>query len=220
VSKTPTWVNSDVWAAGGQNQASLPGLNRLRQAAGVRLSKRQDRIGSRVLASPGNLAALAELEMSVAQARERRQSLTTERAALTRVLAEGLTLEDPHAHLRHRAVPNVDPARTRSRILRVWSDVSASILLAGLAVVVLGHVGALIPAFGGLALVMLCAEAFARRHLAQFLAGLLAIAVAGVAALLIAEAVIGNWRLTVAVALIVAAVALLLANIRDFFIKR
>jgi hypothetical protein len=48
----------------------------------------------------------------------------------------------------------------------------------------------------------------------------LAIAVAGAAALLIAEAVIGNWRLTVAVALIVAAVALLLANIRDFFIKR
>lgn len=181
---------------------------------------RRVRIGSRVLASPGNLAALAELETSVAQARERRQSLTEERAALVRVLADGLPREDPHAHLRHRAVPNVDPARTRSRVLRVWSDVSASILLAGLGVVVLGHVGALIPAFGGLALVMLCAEAFARRHLAQFLAGLLAIAVAGATALLIAEAVIGNWRLTVAVALIVAAVALLLANIRDFFIKR
>ncbi len=181
---------------------------------------RRVRIGSRVLGSSGNLAALAALETSVAQARERRRSLTTERAALTRVLADGLPPADPHAHLRHRAAPNVDPARTRHRILRVWSAVSASILLAGLAVVVLGHLGALLPAIGSLALVMLCAEAFARRHLAQFLAGLLAIAVAGAAAWLIAEAVIGNWRLTVAVVLIVAAVALLLANIRDFFIKR
>ena len=151
------------------------------------------RAGSRALGNGQNLAELAALEASVAEARSRRQALDEERAALTRASADGLPPEDPHAHLRHRVLPNVDPARTRSRVLRVWSAVSASILLAGLAVVILGHFGALLPAFGGLALIMLCVEAFARGHLGQFVAGLLGVAVVGVAAWLATEAVIGNW---------------------------
>ena len=73
-------------------------------------------------------------------------------------------------------MPNVDPARTRTRVLRIWSGVSASVLLTGLALVILGQFGALLPAVGGLAVVMLCAEAFARGHLVQFVAGLLAVA--------------------------------------------
>ncbi len=102
----------------------------------------------------------------------------------------------------------------------MWSGLSASILLAGVAVVILGHFGALLPAFGGLALAMLCIEAFARRHLWQFVAGLVAAAVVAFAALLAALAVIGNWRIAVAVVLIAAAVALLLGNIRGFFVRR
>ena len=121
-----------------------------------------------------NTAALAALETSVEQARRRRLALAEEREALTRSSVHGLPREDPHAHLRHRALPNVDPARTRRRVLRVWSAVSASFLLAGLAVAILGHLGELLPAVGGLAVVMLCAEAFARGHLVQFVAGLLA----------------------------------------------
>ena len=62
----------------------------------------------------------------------------------------GLDKEDPHAHLRHRALPNVDPARTRTRVLRIWSAVSATVLLTGLALVILGQFGALVPAVGGL----------------------------------------------------------------------
>jgi hypothetical protein len=181
---------------------------------------RRARIGSRVLDSPANLAAVAALETSVEQARARRQALTAEQEALARASVAGLAREDPHAHLGHRAIPNVDPARTRSRVLRVWSAVSASVLLAGLAVVILGHFGALPAAFGGLAVVMLSVEAFARGHLWQFVAGLAVAAVLGAAAWLTAQAVIGNWRLAVAVLLILAAVALLLANIRDFFRKR
>jgi hypothetical protein len=109
---------------------------------------------------------------------------------------------------------------TRSRALRVWSAVSASFLLAGLAVVILGHLGALVPAFGALTLVMLSAEAFARRHLARFLAGLLAAAVVVAAVWLAAWAAAGHWRSAIAALLILAAVTLLVANIRDFFIKR
>jgi len=122
--------------------------------------------------------------------------------------------------LRHRALPNVDPVHTRSRVLGVWSGISASVLLAGAAVVILGHFGPLLPAFGGLAVAMLCIEAFAQRHLWQFVAGLIAAAAVALAAFLVAEAVIGNWRIAVAVVLIFAAVVLLLANIRSFFVRR
>jgi uncharacterized membrane protein YbaN (DUF454 family) len=176
--------------------------------------------GAGIGASPAALAALAALETSVQEARARRQALAEEREALARAASRGLPRRDPHAHLRHRALPNIDPARTRRRVLRVWSAVSASFLLAGLAAVILGHLGALLPALGGLTGFMLCAEAFARRHLWQFVAGLLAAAVVTAAVWLAIYAVAGHWRSAVAALLIVAAVALLLANIRDFFVKR
>jgi hypothetical protein len=177
-------------------------------------------VGSRALGNRQNLPRLAALETSVAESRTRRQALAEERAALARASVAGLPRQDPQAHLRHRAVPNVDPVRTRSRVLRVWSAVSASILLAGLAVVILGHFGAPLLAFGGLAVVMLSVEAFARGHLGQFIAGLLGAAVVGAVAWLVTQAVIGNWRLALAVLLILAALALLFANIRDFFVRR
>jgi len=95
-----------------------------------------------------------------------------------------------------------------------------SILLAGVAVAILGHFGAFLPAFGGLALAMLSIEAFARRHLWQFVAGLVGVAAVVFAAVLATLAVIGNWRIAIAVVLIAAAVALLLGNIRGFFVRR
>jgi hypothetical protein len=134
--------------------------------------------------------------------------------------AHGLPAEEPHAHLRHRALPNVDQARTRGRALRVWSSVSASFLLAGLGVAILGHLGALVPAFGAVTLVMLSTEAFAQRHLARFLAGLVALAAVVAVVLLAVWAAAGHWRSATAALLILAAITLLLANIRDFFIKR
>jgi hypothetical protein len=180
---------------------------------------RRARVGSQAVGRSGS-RDLAELETSVAETRARRQSLAAEREALTLASVRGLPPEDPHAHLRHRAVPNVDPARTRSRVLWVWSGASASILLAGVAVVILGHFGAFLPALGGLALAMLSIEAFARRHLWQFVAGLVGVAAVVLAAVLATLAVIGNWRIAIAVVLIAAAVALLLGNIRGFFVRR
>ena len=88
--------------------------------------------------------------------------------------------------------------------------------MAGLAVVIIGQFGALLPTFGALALVMLCLEAFARGHLRQFVTGLLAAAIAGAVAWLIVTEAVGNWRPAVAALLILAAVVLLGANIRDF----
>ena len=166
---------------------------------------------------PGDLA---RLETAVHQARVRRQALAEEREILTAAITRPLPRPPPHAHLRHRALPNVDPVRTRSRVLRVWSAVSASFLLAGLAVVVLGRAGELLPAVGGLAVLMLCVEAFARGHLARFVAGLFALVVAAGVAWEAVNAAAGHWRWSVAAVLLLAALALLAANLRDFFVKR
>ena len=73
----------------------------------------------------------------------------------------------------------------------MWSAVSASFLLAGLAVVILGHLGEYLPVVGGLAVIMLCAEAFARGHLGRFVAELLAAAVVAAAVWLAAWAAAG-----------------------------
>ncbi|HSR86233.1 MAG TPA: hypothetical protein VLM11_18800 [Streptosporangiaceae bacterium] len=178
---------------------------------------RRVRIGDRALGAPRNLDAL---EHAVQEARVRRLALTEEHAALARTASHGLPRDDPHAHLHRRALPNVDPVRTRGRLLAIWSTVSASVLLAGLAVAILGHFGAVLPAIGGLAFVMLCVEAFARGHLFQFIVGIVGAALVGTAAWLTTLAVVGNWRLAIAVLLILAAFVLLLANIRDFFRKR
>jgi len=184
---------------------------------------RRARVGNRAMSRDGitrDPAALAALESSVEQTRRRRLALAEEREALTHSSVHGLPREEPHAHLRHRALPNVDPVRTRRRVLRVWSAVSASFLLAGLAVVILGHLGEYLPVIGGLAVIMLCVEAFARGHLGRFVAELLAAAVVATAVWLAAWAALGHWRTAAAALLILAAIMLLLANIRDFFVKR
>jgi hypothetical protein len=184
---------------------------------------RRARVGIRALTGTGNRpdrAGLAALEAAVQRVRIRRQTLAEEREALERASIDGLPREDPHEHLRHRALPNVDPLRTRTRVLRIWSAVSASVLLAGLALAILGHFGALLPAVGGLTVIMLCVEAFARGHLARFAAGLLVAAVIAGVAWLAIWAALGHWRAAVAILLLLAAGAVLLASIRDFFTKR
>jgi hypothetical protein len=184
---------------------------------------RNAQVGVRALRDAGmsaDRAGFAGLEAAVEQVRLRQRALADEREALARASLLGLMPEDPHAHLHHRALPNVAPVRTRQRVLRVWSNISASLLLAGCAVIVLGVGGPLLPALAGLAVVILCTEAFARGHLLQFIAGLLAVAVAGAAIWLITLAAIGHWRVAAAVLFVLAALALLLVNVRDFFSKR
>lgn len=184
---------------------------------------RRAQVGIRALSGIGNRpdpASLSALQAAVRDARARRQALAEEREALDHVSDVGLPPDDPHAHLRRRPLPNVDPIRTRTRVLRIWSSVSASVLLVGLALAVLGQFGALLPALGGLTVVMLCTEAFARGHLARFVAGLLAAAVLGAAAWLAVWAALGHWRSALGVLLLVAAGAVLFASIREFFTKR
>ena len=103
---------------------------------------RRARVGSRALGRRGDLSGL---EASVEQTRARRQALLAEREALALAAVDGLPRGDPHAHLRHRALPNVDPVRTRSRVLGVWSGISASVLRGGCgSSSILGHFGPLL----------------------------------------------------------------------------
>ncbi|MBO0837230.1 MAG: hypothetical protein J2P28_17220, partial [Actinobacteria bacterium] len=180
-------------------------------------------VGIRALDSAGihrSRTALTALEASAQTLRARRQTLNEERELLIPATAEGLPPAHPHAHLRHRALPNVDPARSRHRALRWWSAVSASFVLTGLAVILLNKDWALVPAATGLALITLSLEALSRRRLAQFLAGLVLVALVIAVAWTATLAAIGHWRVVVASLLITSAVILLLANIRDFFRKR
>lgn len=193
------------------------------ELAGLGDELRRARAGARALTGSGvrgDMTALTALEASVGQVRSRRQALSSERDALMRASVAGLPLEDPHAHLRRRALPNVYPDRTRARVLRAWSAISASLLLAGLAVIVYGHTGALLPALGVLAAVMLCAEAFARGYLLQFVGGLMVAFAVVVLTWFVILAALGNWQLVLAALLMLSAVVVLAANIRDFFIKR
>ena len=64
--------------------------------------------------------------------------------------------------------------------------------------VIIGQFGGLLATFGGLALVMLCVEAFARGYLRQFVTTLLAAAIAGVLVWLIITEAVSNWRPAVA----------------------
>jgi hypothetical protein len=206
-------------------QGRIAELDVLLAAAAAELDDRGDelrraRAGIRALGSTGIRPDPAALEAAVQEVRVRRQALAQEREALSSATVHGLPQEDPHTHLRHRALPNVDPIRTRTRVLRVWSGVSASVLLVGLALVILGQFGALLPAIAGLTVVMLCAEAFAQGHLGQFVVGLLVVAVIAAAAWLVTWATLGHWRSAIAILLILAAAGLLLASIRDFFTKR
>jgi hypothetical protein len=195
-----------------------------RQSAARAAQLRRARAGARALAGTGppggDTTALTAMQTSLAQAHSRRQLLAAEREALIRARVTGLAPEDPHAHLRHRPLPNLYPDRARARVLRAWSAISASLLLAGLAVIVYGHSDALLPALAGLALVMLCAEAFARGHLLQFAAGLIAAAAAVAAAWFVIQAALDNWRPVLAALLMLSALVMLSVNIRDFFIKR
>jgi hypothetical protein len=165
-------------------------------------------------------AALSSLTGAADQARHQRQELHQEREALVRAAEQGLPPEGPHAHLRHRALPDVDQTHTRRRVLQVWSAFSASFLLAGFAVILLGHFGGLVPAFTALVLITLCIEAFARGHLVRFLSGVMVIALIVAAAWLGARAASGNWRPAVSVLLLAAAAWLILSNSREFFRRR
>ncbi|GAA3290735.1 hypothetical protein GCM10020218_062060 [Dactylosporangium vinaceum] len=128
-------------------------------------------------------------------------------------------VDPPHAHLRCRALP-LTADTPRQRFLAIWSAASVSILLAGTALVVISPPVGLLWSSAGLITIMLAIEAAARGRLVRFTATMAAVGVIVFAVLSAVEVVVRNWRAGAAAVLILAAGALLVANLRTWMTNR
>jgi hypothetical protein len=121
-----------------------------------------------------------------------------------------------HAHLRRRALPNVDTDRAPGMLLRFWTEVSLSALLAiAGAALVFGTNSSILVGVVAVVIVM-TVEALLRRRIAAFLLGLAVLAaIVGIVFLLIT-----SLRAAVGALLLVAAAALLISNFRAYLGRR
>ena len=148
-----------------------------------------------------------ELMDEVAQLRARRLAVGQQLEGAELGLAPGaLPVEPVHAHLHHRAKPLTPEDTVRSRLLRVWSAASASILLAALGILLLVDTSGLFWPIIWIAIAMLVIESMLRRRLASLLVvvGMLALAVFGLWA--VWSVFTGNLRIGFGMLLLLAAV--------------
>lgn len=156
-----------------------------------------------------------EQESAVADLEQERRTLVVEREYLQRAINRPVETP-PHAHLRHRAVPDIDPDRPPGLLLRVWTEASLSVLLALLGVaLLLGYDSALL--LGGVAILAVTAvEAVLRGRIATYLVGLAVLVVIGGSIYL----AVTNLRVALAGLLLLAAVAGAVANVRALLRRR
>ncbi len=148
--------------------------------------------------------------------RAERRRLTAERDALDMAMRDGLDPEPPRAHLSTQAAeaaPEADDApKVRSRVLRVWAAISTPLIMAIVVWLLVGNdtgyywVGAAVGV-----LVVVGFESLARGRLLAFV-GWAIIAVVGTT---IVIGMVREWRLTLAVLLLIGAVVLLAQNLRE-----
>ncbi|MGV1007998.1 MAG: hypothetical protein ACOYBY_05235 [Dermatophilaceae bacterium] len=134
-------------------------------------------------------------------------------------LAAPLPEQPVHGHLRHRAMPMGQDRTPTGRLLRIWSAVSASVLLLVLGILLLRGQASLV-AILLVSAVMVLIEALLRRRLAALLA-------AGFIALLafslvwgVASLILGNLRQGFALLLILLAVYLGGVTVRELLRAR
>ena len=171
--------------------------------AELRGARAVDRANGR---SPGQPSSAANsLGERVAELRHRQASLRADVEVAARGLSGPIPRDDVHAHLHHRALPDVDTSARHGRVRRLWTAASASILYAALGLILLDtRSGVLEPALFAVA-VMLVVEAAMRRRLLALLAtaGVIFILVSLVWA--VVSIVVGNLRAGVGVLLLLAA---------------
>lgn len=144
-----------------------------------------------------------------------RTELECERAAHVDTASHRGPTRPPQAHLRHKAVPVGSRRDERTRLLRVWSTLSApGLFLAAAVVVGYDRVGVRIGV-AVLAVGFLTIESIARRRLLAF-ASSLAVAVVGfLVAVAVASGALGHWQVVIAAVLAAVGAIVLLANVRD-----
>ncbi len=149
-------------------------------------------------------------ERVVEQLRASRRAALIEWEHITRARQDPPPPADAHAHLRHRALPDVDPARPPGLLLRFWTEVSLSVLLALLGLALLFNYSSIWRGTVTAILIVMTIEAVLRRRLAVFLLGVVAVG----AILSLTILLITNLRQGIGLLALVAAVVVLFANLR------
>ena len=164
----------------------------------------------------GAARQLREQEAASAELRAAQRAVEIEHEHLSLARDQPPPVAAVHAHLRRRALPNVDTDRPPGLLLRFWTEVSLSALLAMAgAALVFGTISSILVGVVAVVIVM-TVEALLRRRMAVFLLGLgVLAAIAGIVFLLLT-----SLRTAVGVLLLVAAVALLIANLRAYLGRR
>lgn len=182
----------------------------------VQLAREREELRNRVRAAVvggatdivGEQQQLADLARSAAARGEERRQLETARRAEP-------VPTDPHAHLHHRKLPLPQESSNRRRLLRVWATVSTPLVFVLLALLFLPLGVSIYAGIGVCLLFLLLVEAVARRRTVAFLLGLAGFVVMAAVTVVVAVALVANWRYTVAGLLCVAAVAFLVLNLRE-----
>ena len=169
----------------------------------LRGARAVDRASGRSPRQPGT--AVGALGEQVADLRRRQAALRADVEVAGHGLAGPVPRDDVHAHLRHRAIPDVDTAAPHGRVRRIWTAASASILYAVLGIILIDtRTGLLLPALIAVGL-MLVVEAALRRRLLTLLATAAAIFVGVTLVWAVVSIVAGNLRTGVGLLLLLAA---------------
>jgi hypothetical protein len=158
---------------------------------------------------------VAEREAALNQTIAARTRLAEERRAHLATLSRPLAPEPPQAHITKSHTPYLEQQERRTRFLKLWAAISTPLLLASIIVVLIASPLASITTIAVLTSMFIGVEAIARRRFLSFLASVVLL-VGGVA--LVAGFVVlllDHWRIAVSLLVGVAAVTLLLANVRD-----
>jgi len=159
---------------------------------------------------------LAAREERLTSLRARRRSLMVEHESLAARRSGTATVTSPHAHLRHRSLPEEGRALAAGTILRVWTSASLSLLLALFGVALVLDLGSIFRVLLATVLLVLVVDALLRRRiLTLLLSGAVIVAIAAVLVLFVV-----NWRFGVGGLAILASLAVGLANIRVLLARR
>lgn len=175
-------------------------------------------LSARTAAAPDRPAHLAELrtrEAALSALVGERMRLTEEIDAQTDRLARPRPPGPPDAHLNRPHLPYVVPADFRSRFLRVWAALSIPVLIAGLgALLYWPQVSTLLWFMIGL-VAFAVVESVARRRSIEFAASLAGLAITALVVTGVVVALLSGWKIVLAGTLALAALILLVVNVRE-----
>jgi hypothetical protein len=160
-------------------------------------------------------AKVARCETELNQRIAARTTLAEERRVHVDTLSRPRAPDAPQAHLTRRHLPHVQEQERRTRFLRFWASISAPLVLGSIIVVLVASPLTSIATIGVLVALFASVEAIARRRLLSLVAStvLLVVAIVLVAGLIVLF--LRHWRIALSIVLGMAAVTLLVGNIRD-----